>query len=46
MGRRDPRVDSYIAKSAGFARPILEHLREQVPRGSAGVAPRPRGQCG
>jgi hypothetical protein len=24
----DPRVDAYIAKSAGFARPILQHLRQ------------------
>lgn len=30
MGTRDPRVDAYIAKSAEFARPILEYLREQV----------------
>jgi uncharacterized protein YdeI (YjbR/CyaY-like superfamily) len=30
MGIRDERVDAYIAKSAGFARPILEHLREVV----------------
>lgn len=30
MGKRDPRVDAYIEKSAGFARPILEHLRETV----------------
>ena len=30
MGRRDPRVDAYIAKSAEFARPILEHFREVV----------------
>jgi len=30
MGSRDPRVDAYIAKSAGFARPILTHLRELV----------------
>lgn len=30
MGKRDPRVDAYIAKSAEFARPILEHLREVV----------------
>jgi hypothetical protein len=27
MGSLDPRVDSYIAKSATFAQPILEHLR-------------------
>ena len=30
MGTRDPRVDAYIAKSADFAKPILEHLREVV----------------
>lgn len=30
MGKRDERVDAYIAKSAEFARPILEHLREVV----------------
>lgn len=30
MGTRDPRVDAYIAKSAPFARPILDHLREVV----------------
>jgi uncharacterized protein YdeI (YjbR/CyaY-like superfamily) len=27
---RDPRIDTYIAKSAEFARPILTHLRETV----------------
>lgn len=30
MGTRDPRIDAYIAKSAPFAQPILEHLREVV----------------
>jgi uncharacterized protein YdeI (YjbR/CyaY-like superfamily) len=30
MGRRDPRLDAYIAKSADFAKPILTHLREVV----------------
>ena len=30
MGKRDPRVDAYIAKSAEFARPILTRLREIV----------------
>jgi uncharacterized protein YdeI (YjbR/CyaY-like superfamily) len=30
MGKRDPRVDAYIAKSADFARPILTALRETV----------------
>jgi uncharacterized protein YdeI (YjbR/CyaY-like superfamily) len=28
--RRDPRIDAYIARSAPFARPILEHLRAVV----------------
>jgi len=27
MATRDPRIDAYIAKSAPFARPILEHIR-------------------
>ena len=27
---RDPRIDSYIARQADFARPILEHLRAAV----------------
>ena len=30
MGSRDPRIDTYIANSAAFARPILEHLRSTV----------------
>ena len=30
MANHDPRIDAYIAKSAGFARPILEHLRALV----------------
>ena len=30
MGTRDPRVDSYIARSADFAQPILARLRETV----------------
>lgn len=30
MATRDPRIDAYIAKSAEFARPILEHLRAVV----------------
>lgn len=30
MGKQDKRVDAYIAKSAGFAQPILVHLRELV----------------
>ena len=27
---RDPRIDGYIQKARPFARPILEHLRQQV----------------
>jgi uncharacterized protein YdeI (YjbR/CyaY-like superfamily) len=27
---RDPRIDAYIAKSADFAKPILEHIRNVV----------------
>ena len=30
MGKRDPRVDDYIANAAPFARPVLEHLRTLV----------------
>lgn len=30
MSARDSRVDAYIAKSAGFARPLLERLRGMV----------------
>jgi uncharacterized protein YdeI (YjbR/CyaY-like superfamily) len=33
MATRDPRIDAYIAKSADFAKPILEHLRELVHAG-------------
>ena len=30
MGKRDPRVDAYIANAADFAKPILTELREIV----------------
>ena len=30
MSTRDKRVDAYIAKSAAFAKPILNHIRELV----------------
>lgn len=33
MGRRDPRIDAYIAKAAPFAQPILRRLRELVHEG-------------
>jgi uncharacterized protein YdeI (YjbR/CyaY-like superfamily) len=37
MGKKDPRVDAYIAKSAAFARPILYHLRALVHKACPGV---------
>jgi uncharacterized protein YdeI (YjbR/CyaY-like superfamily) len=30
MGTRDPRIDTYIAKSSEFAKPIMSHLRNAV----------------
>jgi uncharacterized protein YdeI (YjbR/CyaY-like superfamily) len=30
MGKKDPRVDEYIAKAQPFARPILTHIRKVV----------------
>jgi uncharacterized protein YdeI (YjbR/CyaY-like superfamily) len=30
MGKKDPRVDAYIAESADFAQPILKHIRKLV----------------
>ena len=30
MGKKDKRINAYVAKSAGFAKPILNHLRELV----------------
>ena len=30
MGSRDPRIDAYIARSADFAKPILDHIRATV----------------
>jgi uncharacterized protein YdeI (YjbR/CyaY-like superfamily) len=30
MGTKDPRVDAYIEKSADFAKPVLNHLRQLV----------------
>ncbi|HEX4638715.1 MAG TPA: YdeI/OmpD-associated family protein [Chthoniobacterales bacterium] len=32
MGKKDPRIDSYIKKAQPFARPILKHLRKLVHR--------------
>jgi hypothetical protein len=33
MGKRSPAIDNFIGKSADFAKPILEHLRELVHQG-------------
>ena len=33
MATKDPRVDTYIADSAAFARPILKHLRKVIREG-------------
>jgi len=33
MGMKDPGVDAYIARSADFAKPILQHLRKVVHTG-------------
>jgi hypothetical protein len=30
MGRKDPRIDAYIAKSPDFAKPVLKHIRKLV----------------
>jgi uncharacterized protein YdeI (YjbR/CyaY-like superfamily) len=30
MGKKDIKIDAYIAKSADFAKPILKHIRELV----------------
>lgn len=30
MGKRDPRIDAYIASSADFAKPVLNHIRDLV----------------
>ena len=37
MGKRDPRVDAYIAKAAPFAKPILTHLRGVVHAASPNI---------
>ena len=37
MGKKDSRIDSYIAKSAPFAQPILKRLRKLVHAGCPGV---------
>lgn len=38
MGKRDSRIDVYIAQSAPFAQPILSHLRELIHQACPEVA--------
>jgi uncharacterized protein YdeI (YjbR/CyaY-like superfamily) len=37
MGKKDARIDAYIAKAADFAKPVLSHLRELVHTACPGV---------
>ena len=37
MPATDTRIDAYIAQSADFARPVLEHLRRLIHKGCPGV---------
>jgi uncharacterized protein YdeI (YjbR/CyaY-like superfamily) len=37
MGKKDPRVDAYIAKAPDFAKPILEEIRARVHAACPGV---------
>lgn len=37
MGKRDKRIDAYVAKSAPFAQPVLEHFRSLVHAACPGV---------
>jgi uncharacterized protein YdeI (YjbR/CyaY-like superfamily) len=37
MGKKDARIDAYIARSADFAKPILTHLRELIHNTGPGV---------
>lgn len=30
MGKKNPKIDAYIAKAADFAKPVLKHLRELI----------------
>ena len=37
MGKKDPRVDAYIARQAGFAKPVLNYVRAAVHEGCPDV---------
>src|ERR1051326_3458971 len=45
MGKKDPRVDAYIEKSADFARPILNRLRKLVHAGCLQVVEEIKWRC-
>ncbi len=38
MGKKDPRVDAYIAKAGDFAKPILKRIRAAVHKGCPAAA--------
>ena len=37
MGKKDPRIDAYIARAQPFAKPILKHIRKAVHAGCRDV---------
>ena len=37
MGKRDPRIDAYIAKQKDFAKPIMKYLRDVIHEGCPDV---------
>ena len=45
MGRKDPRIDAYIAESADFARPILNKLRKLIHAGCPDVEETMKWSC-
>ena len=45
VGKKDPRVDAYIAKSAPFAQPILKKLRRIIHAACPGVAETMKWSC-
>lgn len=45
MGKRDPRIDAYIAKSAEYSRPIMKRVREIVHEGCPEVVETLKWSC-
>lgn len=37
MGKKDPRIDAYIAQAGSFAQPVLKHLRKLIHQGCPDV---------